>query len=292
MGVFSRSWDLTKSTLYVMKKDKEIFVFPILAIIIALIFLGAFVVFSVIAGLISLIGGFNMQVLGYILLLILYFILAIVSTFFSVCVVYTAAIRFNNKDATFGQSLKFALKRLPRIFLWAVTSATVGIILKILENFAKKARGVAKIFFNIFNWLLGAIWGIATIFVIQGIVYKDLNPFAAIKDSVITLKKTWGESLIKYLGLGMIEFLFLIPALLIGIPLIILGTGIGIGFILTVILLMFAYITVVVIFFNIADEVFDTALYVYANTGKVPEGYSEDQMKNAFKSQKNVFSLE
>jgi len=292
MGVFSRSWDLTKTTWNVMQKDKEIFMFPVLSVIVSLVFLVLFAVFAIIIGLISVVGGINIAVMGYFLLFILYLVLAIISTFFSVCVVYTASMRFNNKDATFGDSISFSFKRIHKIFLWAIVSATVGLIIKILENMFKKAKGIGRILGSIFTWILGALWTISTIFVIQGIVYKDLGPFAAIKESVLTLKKTWGESLVKYLGFGAAEFLIILPAILIFIPLIIVA-AISFGSVVLVMilaLLLVAYFVAVVVFFNIADDVFNTALYIYANTGVVPGGYSSEQLKSTFRSEKKPFS--
>ena len=38
--------------------------------------------------------------------------------------------------------------------------------------------------------------------------------------------------------------------------------------------------------FNAANTVFNTALYVYADKGVVPGGYSQDVMEHAFKNQK------
>ena len=54
------------------------------------------------------------------------------------------------------------------------------------------------------NGFLGTAWSISTIFVLQGIVYKNLGPFASIKDSLITLKKTWGESLTSQFSVSII----------------------------------------------------------------------------------------
>jgi len=292
MGAFSRSWELTKTTLHIMKKDKEIFIFPVLSIVLSILFLIGFLIFFFIGGLISLVNGFNISAFGYISIFIFYLFMALLGTFFSVCVVYTAAMRFSGKDATFGDSIGFAFKRIGKVILWSLVSATFGLILKILEGFGKKLKGIGKILFGLFIWILGASWAIATTFVFQGIVYRNLGPFASIKDSIITLKKTWGESLIKYIGFGASQFLLYFIGFLIGIPLIVLGatSGLGIWFILAISFLLIAYIVALISFFSIANDVFNTALYVYASTGKIPEGYNPEQISSAFKPEKSLIS--
>jgi hypothetical protein len=285
MNAFSRSWELTKSTLSVMRQDKEIFAFPILAILTSIVFFVIFGLFAFFAGAFTLISGFSIAILGYVLLFIMYLFLAFIITFFAVCVVYTASIRFNGKDATMGQSISFATRRIGKIMLWAITSATVGIIIKLIENAAQRAKGMGKIILSIFNSILGLAWNISTIFILQGIVYKNLGPFSAIKDSVTTLKKTWGENLIRYFGFGIIESTIIFIGLLILAPIAILtflgGSVIGL---LVVISLIIVYIFSITIFFNLAEGVFNTALYIYANTGKFPQGFTEEQLKSTFKT--------
>lgn len=283
MGVFSRSWDITKATLEVMKKDKEIFIFPVLTIVISLAFLVFLAAFAFIAGILSVIAGIQIAILGYFLLFIFYLFSTFINTFFSACVVYTASIRFNGKNATFRDSISFSSKRIGKIFLWSIVSAIVGLILKIIEGITKRTKGASKIVLGILRSIFGLVWSIATIFVVQGIVYKDLGPFASIKDSVITLKKTWGESLIKYIGFGAIEGIFLFAGLIIVIPIIFLTLNTNPLFAIISILVYVAYLIVIAVFFSVAEGVYNTALYIYANTGKVVDGYDKEQLRQAFK---------
>ena len=287
-NVFSRSWKITKLTFGVIKKDKEILLFPIIASILSVAFVLLMIlpfILTYIAGEVT--GSVTVGALEWVLLFILYLGLAFIAAFFAVAVVNTAKKRFEGDDATFWESIGVAFSKIHYIFLWSLVSATVGLVLKIIDRIAEKSKGAGKIILQILRSLLGLVWSLATIFVIQGIVYHNLSPFAAIKRSIEVLKKTWGESIIRYLGLGLIQFLFILLGLIIGIPLIILFSVIGsiIG-ILIIILLIIIYITLVSLIFNVANNVFNTALYVYATTGSIPEGYDIESMQNAFK-QKN-----
>lgn len=288
MNTFSRSWQLTKATFGIMNKDKELYLYPIFSIITTVLFFVALVAFAIFGGLLTLGNETALNSFVYVIIFINYLGIAFIGSFFSMCVVYTAKSRFEGNNATVGSSIGFAMKRIHKIFLWSLLAATVGIILKIIENFAQKVKGMGGIIIQIINNLLGMAWNIVTMFVIQGITYKDLGPFSAVKDSAITLRKTWGESLIKYFGFGIIEFLFFLLGLIIGIPLIIIGFMGGGALGIAMLIIVFLYCIMVGFTFNIANQIYNTALYVYANTGKVPTGYNPEIIKNAFKKKQKA----
>lgn len=288
MNVFKRSWNVTKATFGVMSSDREMYFYPILSFFFSVLFLVLLGFIALSSGFFLLINGSDFGMYELIFVIFAYFGVSFISTFFSTCVVYTAGTRFNGGNAGFWSSIGFSFKRIHKIFLWSVISASVGMLFRVLEKTLGKIKGFGKLVLGIINIILGLAWSILTIFVIQGIVYHDLGPFSAIKKSVYVLKKTWGESLIKYFGMGVIQFLFIFAGLLVGIPAIVLLSGVG--FMISGFVLLFLYLMGVTLVFSVANQVFDTALYVYAHTGKVPEGYSEEIMKNAFKSQKMGFA--
>jgi hypothetical protein len=115
-------------------------------------------------------------------------------------------------------------------------------------------------------------------------VYEGLGPIDAIKKSAAVIKKTWGESLIKSIGLGFIQFgVFMLIIAFSGILTYALGsamdsTGIIIGISIGLLLLLLAGLV-----FSVAGTIFNTALYVYANNQMVASGFSEDVVKGAFK---------
>lgn len=286
---FSRSWEITKLTFSIMMKEKELFVFPILSALFSIIFIIAMIFPSI---LLVLFKG-NSVVWGaqIVLIFIIYFVLAFIAVFFNVCVVYTAANTFNKKGAYFWSTIKFALSRIHVIILWSIVSATVGLILRIVEGMARNAKGLGRIFISIIAWLVGMAWSIATIFVIQSLVYKDLKPFAAIKDSVIALKKTWGELLIKAVGIGVVQSLFVGLGLLIMVPFIVIGIVSGSPILVLIgVVLFILYIIPVSLFFSVANQIFNTALYVYAQSKTVVGPYTKEMMINAFKQQQKKIS--
>jgi hypothetical protein len=216
-----------------------------------------------------------------------YFGLAFIATFFNVCVVYTTKIRFEGGNATFSESLRFALSRIPVIFQWSIVSATVGLILRLLHDLASNLGKIGQLVANILIGLMGMAWSIITIFVVPVLVYENVGPIDAVKKSAQVIKKTWGESLIKAIGLGLIQFAILILVIAVsggityGLATALDLTGLLIGLGISALLILLT-----VLIFTVASTIFNTALYVYANNQLVAPGFNEDVVRGAFR-QKN-----
>jgi len=284
MNAFTRSWKITQLTFRVINQDRELIWFALLSFIFSSLFAVAMIVPSVVPTIMAEgLSQDSLQIFQYIIIFLTYFGLAFIATFFNVCVVYTTKIRFEGGNATFGESIRFAFTKLGLIFQWSLLSATVGLLLKILDNLASRLGKGGQIVASILIGLLGMAWSIISIFVVPVLVYEGLGPIDAVKKSTQVIKKTWGESLIRHFGLGLIQFFVfvLIIALSFGLTYVLsnafdvtgLIIGIGVG-----VLLMF----LAGLIFSVANTIFNTALYVYANKSLVAEGFDEETVKGAF----------
>jgi len=281
---FSRSWEITKQTFKVMKADKEILLFPVLSsifsIMMLLIFIFPVFLTGAVAGSETGIEGLGV----YLAIFFLYFIITFAATFFNAGMVHIAKTRFEGGDATFMDGIKAGFKHLKQILSWSLLSATVGVILNILESNAREKKGILGMISVFVVRMVGLAWAIVSVFVVPAIVIKGYGPIEALKSSAATIKKTWGESLIRYYGLGLVKggliglgfLIFLMPAILLGFS----GSMFGLALILGVIFVL--YCIIVSIIFSSANTIFNTALFIYADTGKVPEYYSQEVLTNAF----------
>jgi len=285
-NAFSRSWQITKLSFNVMKADKELFLFPLLAIIFSLIFVVLMIIPSILPAILDHAGfGAVGTVLNYFMIFLIYLGLAFIATFFNVCVVYTVKTRFEGGNATLGSSMKFAFSKIHLIFAWSLLSATVGLFLRFLDNLAQRFGRIGKLLMAILTSILGMVWSIMTIFVVPVMVYKGVGPIDAIKLSLQTLKKTWGESLIRYFALGFAQFVLIFVGVGIFILLIVLTAG-NLVMLLVLLGLMIIYIVGVSLLFSIANTIFNTALFVYADTGQIPMGFTQEVMQQAFRPNK------
>lgn len=206
MNAFQRSWMITKLTFGVINKDRELLGFAFLSFIFSIMFSAAMIVPSIVPTVMD--NGLNtesLEIYQYAIIFLTYFGLAFIATFFNVCVVYTTKVRFEGGNATFGESLRFAMSRIGLIVQWSLISASVGLLLRILHDLASRLGKIGEIVANVVIGLLGMAWSIITIFVVPVLVYEGLGPIDAIKKSAEVIKKTWGENIIRAIGLGLVQ---------------------------------------------------------------------------------------
>jgi Family of unknown function (DUF6159) len=273
-----RGWEITKLSFTVVRKDSEMLLFPLLGAV----FSGIYSFILLWPSLLSRFmasdeSSFMWRTTETALCFASYFGVAFIATFFNTCTVYTAKTRFAGGDATFKDSITFALKKIHLIFAWSLLAASVGVLLRALDQFAERMGGLGGMLLNIMQSILGMMWSVLTIFVVPVMVYEGLGPFLAIRRSGEVLKKTWGESLVRHFSFGIIQFFVAVP----GIALILFGMfrADTLWFLIPVGLL---WLIVTALLFSVVAVVFNTALYEYASTGRIPQGFEGPTLKAAF----------
>ena len=97
---------------------------------------------------------------------------------------------------------------MPQIFGWALLTATVGTILRQIED---RCQRLGKFVVG----LIGMAWAVVTFMVVPILAAEKLGPFAAVKRSASLLRKTWGETLVGQVSLGAVQFVFMLPIILV-----------------------------------------------------------------------------
>ncbi len=291
MGFFDRlvrSWELLKLSFSITMQDKEMLLFPMIGGIFSSIFSFLMIWPTFLVELTA--GGqeaITLGVIEYVFLFVTYFGVAFIATFFNVCVTYTVKTRLDGGDATFKDSIMFALSRVHLIAAWSAVSASVGVALRALESAVKKQGGLAEVIGSIMLSLIGGAWAILTVFVVPALVYEEVGPIDALKSSAEAMRKTWGESLVAYFGFGSIQFLAMLP----GIAMFFGGIAMGVGglaagtpipLVVGLIGLGVLWMIVAGMFCQLLLSVFHTTLYNYARTGEVPDGAEVSQYAEAF----------
>ncbi len=282
MNVFERSWSVAKASMDVVRKDPELLAFPALSGILSIGYALIMLVPTVFAHWLDG-GGHTFGILQWLASLATYFGFAFFATFANVCVIHTTRTRLQGGDATFGDSVSFAMSRLPQIVGWALLSASVGLLLRMLESSGRRAGGAGRIFVSIVHGILGAAWAVVTLFVVPAMVYEGVGPFAALGRSTEILKRTWGESLVRHYGMGLLTFLAVLP----GVLLCFLGVAsASMSGILAIVLLVVGgiWIGLAIFMSGLLNSVYNTALYHYATQGKrAPQGFPRELLDGAFR---------
>jgi hypothetical protein len=282
MNIFERSWHTASTSYGVIRQDKELLLFPIIAGVLSVLYSLALLFPTLISGALEQQAGIEFGPLQFVMMFVTYLGLAFITTFSNVCVVYTTRVRLSGGDATFFESVRFGLSRLPQILGWSLLSATVGLILHGIDSAAERSGIVGQILLSIVRAIFAAAWSIVSVFAIPAMVFHNVGPIDAIKKSTETMSRMWGESLVGNWGMGLFTFLLAIPGIagLFGSFALMGGESATPGVILLV--ASITWLVFVALLSGVAKMVYSTALFMYAETGVAPNGFSQEALASAY----------
>jgi len=260
----SNGWTLALNSFKVLKENKQLIVFPILSGISLVLIMGSFVLVFLGANGWSFENAEDPGTIGnYLYLFLFYLVNYFIVVFFNMSLIHCTRLYFRGEEVSINAGLRFSLSRIGTIFSWAVFAATVGTILRIIQE-------ESGIIGKIITGIIGIVWNIATFFVVPVIAYEDLGPIAAFKRSSQLMKQKWGESLGATFSFGLIQFLAMIVLI---IPLFFIGNMIHpIGGIALALMGVFIIATI----FSAAQTIFVSA--VYHNINDEPVKHFNQQM--------------
>lgn len=280
MGKFSRSWELVKQSFAILRSDKQLMLFPVLSamsclLVTAVIATGGTILMmpSITAAAASgeqfhpnqsplfLVGMFTLYVANY-----------FVIVFFNVALVGVANSRLMGGNWTLRDGIELAWARKGTIFQWALVAATVGMILKTLEE---RMGLIGRIIMRI----IGIAWALACYFVVPVLAFEDLTPIEAVKRSSKLFRDTWGEKVIGGFSFGLVSFVLMLPAFGLFIVAAVLGgvKGFLVGFALVIL-----YLLMLSVMMSAVQGIFNAALYRYACFKQVPPAFDADLVTAAW----------
>ncbi len=276
---FSRSWTLVKASAEVLKLDKELLVFPLCSGLATILIALSFFLPMWQSGLIERadadqVAQTQLLVLGFVFYLTQYFIIF----FFNTALVGAALIRLNGGDPTVADGFRIAREKFLPILGYAAIAATVGIILRAIEE---RVGFVGKIIVS----LIGAAFTVATFLVVPILVTRNIGPLDAIKESAGLLKKTWGENIIVNGGIGIVFFILYFLLGLMFIALLVGAGGVAGGFGVAGIAVLAVFTFVILALIQSALQgIYSAALYQFATEQPLNNGFDADELRTAFRS--------
>jgi len=274
---FSRSWGLMKASGAVLTANKRLMVFPVLSSLCTLIVAASFLVPAYASGMLTHFDRGHMTPGSAALLFLFYLVQYFVVIFFNSALVGAALIYLRGGSPTVSDGLRIAMSKLPSILGYAVISATVGMVLRALQERAGFiGRWIAG--------LLGVAWTLATFLVVPLLVNQDVGPFEAVKRSALLLKRTWGENLIGNAGIGLAFGLVTLFVVLAGVALVFLASEThSAAVIAAVIALCVVAVLTLAVIQGALHGIYSAAVYRYAEEGDAGTGFDKALVADAFK---------
>lgn len=279
MSKLSNSWKMMKASATVLRLDPELLVFPFLSGLAAILVTATFVVPFALIGegfgaLENMEGGIGY--LGYVVGFLYYLVLYSLIFFFNTALVGATMIRLDGGDPTLSDGLNIAFKRLGSILEYAAIAATVGMILRALEE---RAGFIGRIVIG----LIGLSWTLTTYLTVPVLVTKDVGAIDAVKESATVFKRTWGEQVVANIGIGFLTFLAFLLLAVMAVPLILLTSSIGEVAVAPVVISLVGGFILLALVSSALKGIYSAALYRYATTGDPGEHFSRQMMEEAFR---------
>lgn len=266
MNAFSRGLRLAKVSWGVVRQERSLLVLPVLSFACSLVLTTLFA-----AGIwgVGLPEGDRLEPVHYVLLFLLYVALAFVTIFFNAAVIGTAMKRLEGEDASLRDGFDLARAHLGKIFVWAVITATVGMVLRAL---AERAGFIGRLVIS----LIGVAWNVVTFFVVPVLLYEPVGVADGIKRSASLFRQRWGETFIGNGAIGLVIFVACLAVLVVSVPLIAVVPALGI----TVAVLGVGALAAIG---AACTGVFNAALYRYATTGEASGAFTVDDLQASFR---------
>jgi hypothetical protein len=275
MNIFTRvsnGWRIAKNSFKVLKANKQLIVFPILSGF-SLILVSASFFTAALAK-----SGWQVnnmpeydEITQYSLLLFFYFTSYFVVVFFNVALMHCTRMYFKGEKVNLREGLNYSISRVGAIFSWALFAATIGTLLRILqENMGRLGRMIIS--------MVGIVWSIATFFVVPVIAYEKDGTLHAFKRSAQLVKEKWGENIGASFSFELIQFLGIVIILAIaGVIYIVIYPVAGISIAAFGIAIILAVMSAV-------KSIFISAVY-HNITGDPVEQYYQTVIDNLFVKQ-------
>jgi len=191
MGIFSRmanGWEIAKTSMKVLNANRQLIIFPILSGLT----LGGVIASSIYYVYSSrgeeFIASHLNNTVVYSSLFCFYIVSYFIIAFFNMALIHCTHLYFKGEEASVSKGLSFSAGRIGRIFAWSVFAATVGTVLRAIQD---NLGWLGRILISI----VGIAWSVGTFFVVPILAYEDLGPIDAFKKSVEMMKKEWGETI-------------------------------------------------------------------------------------------------
>jgi hypothetical protein len=270
-----RSFDLVRASARVLRQDSRLMLFPVMSAAAMLLVLAGFAL--------PLFGLASIDGLGrggaYSAAFLFYVLQYFVIFYFNAALVGAVMIRLDGGTPTLGDGLRIANGRIGAILGYAVIAATVGVILRAIQE---RLGFVGRLVVG----LIGASWALATFLVVPVIVTRDRGAIESISDSTALLKRTWGENLVGHASLGAAFGLvyFGLAGGIVLLALLVLFIGVAVS---PALIVLFGVIVVLallacMLFQVTLGGIYSAVLYRYAVDSRGSDGFDQVRLRSMF----------
>jgi hypothetical protein len=265
--------ELIRASWRVLQEDRRLIFFPIMSGAAVLIFAAlALGVFYSIGTIGRLSDNQTFSAGDAVLAFVVYLAVAFIVIYFNAALIACAYERLKGGSPSLSYGLRASQARMGSIFVWALISATVGVI---LDAVRQSDNGVARIA----GMIASALWAFATFLVLPVLVVEGVSPFSALQRSTALFIQTWGKQAVANFGFSLG---YLAVILVAAVPVVI---GAAISTEAAIVLGVLISLPVAAVGFaalQAMDGIFKAALYQFASGESGQSYFSRTALSHAY----------
>jgi hypothetical protein len=270
-GSMSRSFRLLRASWTLLGKDPKLLLMPLTSLVLACVAAWGFWALGLVdfaserSSLMNLVG-----------LYAFYAVTAFVGICCNAVVVAVAMERLAGRPATLADGWQVVQGRMGAVVRWALVSATVGVVMRIIQERLGLVGAIA-------TWIGNLAWSLATFFVVPVLLFEPVDVRGAIRRSARVFKDRWGEQVTAELTIGAGLGILLLPIMVVGLVLFVtVSSVLGAAF------MVLGFVSLIVVSATL-EQIFGAALYRYAVSGAVPEGMTAADFESIVKPRRGRF---
>jgi hypothetical protein len=210
-----------------------------------------------------------------------YFISMFLATFCNVAFYHEIMRALNGNAISIRRGFQFAKMRWRAILMWSLFAGLVGYIIQAIEQ---RVGFLGKLIAG----FIGFAWSVACIFAIPTLVRdtETTNPIQLLQHSAGTLKRTWGELVVGFIGFNVAAVFIMIPMV---ICVIVIASFSGFSHHFSILCPLLIFFTTFLMILpltwikNLVNAIYRCALFIYATEGVIPEPFDKALLDSAWK---------
>lgn len=276
LAKISRSFDLIRASATVLRSQRQLLWFPLIAGIAMFIIGASFVIPLFVTGTVE---NYAMPGRGtpmtYSFTFAVYVINYFIMFYFNTALVACVMMHFDGQTPTLGDGIRAANSRFGTVLGYAVIAATIGMVLRAIQE---RVPLVGKFVVA----LIGAGWTIASFLVVPVLVSRDIGPVAAVRESASLVKRTWGENIAGQVGMGLGFGLIQMGIMALATIAVLLVTAVNVPLLaIPVIVLAVIAVLGMMLAHTALSGIYSASLYRYATLGD-DGSFDGDALRAAF----------
>lgn len=280
----SRSWALAGACWDVLMEDPALLIFPLLSAIAIVLLMASFAMpiwlmhHSLQSAPADGSTTHTLRLSSYAATYVFYVITYSVVMFFNSALIAVALRRLDGESAGVKDGLEAALSNLPAILGYALIAATVGTILRAIEQ---RVGLIGRIVTS----LIGAAWTLATAMTLPVLIVENVGPVEAISRSLDLLRRNWGENVIGNVGISLGIAVIGVPICALGVLFLISAiSSKAPGMIMLAGMVLFVMIIGLSIVSATLHSIYTAALYRFATGDKDNGPIGAELLADAYRS--------